>query len=398
MRSRVIAFFLTLVLMMYLCACAQDQQTAVESDEPKISAGREISDNIADKDVPEKQSGEPDAQPAQIEFSEEAEQSIGWLRDRIDVPETMFGVSYLGYTGDAADGDRLSAVNQAILQEYPFIEEIDAEHTVGIDNYLYCLLPVDEKATVSVNLIKWNPASGNEEVLEVLYRSEYGDPLLILADCGDDAYAYDSYIQVRIVDSAGRSCEWYPQLDAMGCIVPCLSENGDYVSFDFTEYGWMETPAELAPWLSDGYGGVYASGLEGCWTTQAEARDAGGTADFYLWFYPESYTGGSIYLDWNYDGADVFEEMWSGFWTLTCVMDGPSYVTISMSLVGGESYDATDDPYYITETYPLLISPSGEEMVIGAGLCGVSLPFMPKHNSQLCILTLDSWFTESPDW
>ena len=40
------------------------------------------------------------------------------------------------------------------------------------------------------------------------------------------------------------------------------------------------------------------------------------------------------------------------------------------------------------------MSPSGEEMVIGAGENEVSLPFMPKHDAQLCVLTLDSWLTD----
>ena len=85
-------------------------------------------------------------------------------------------------------------------------------------------------------------------------------------------------------------------------------------------------------------------------------------------------------------------------WTITSVLDGPSDVTISLSLVGGENYGVTDGPYYISDTYPLVVSPSGEEMVLGAGLSGVSLPFMPQYDPQLRILTLDSWFTESPDW
>ena len=90
--------------------------------------------------------------------------------------------------------------------------------------------------------------------------------------------------------------------------------------------------------------------------------------------------------------------MWGGYWEITSVMDGPSYVTISLSLVGGENYGVTDGPYYISETYPLLISPSGEEMVLGAGENGVSLPFMPQDDPQPYTLTLDSWFTESSVW
>ena len=79
-------------------------------------------------------------------------------------------------------------------------------------------------------------------------------------------------------------------------------------------------------------------------------------------------------------------------------MDGPSYVTISLSMVGGENYGVTDGPYYISDTYPLVVSHSGEEMVIGPGFGGVSLPFMPQEDPQPYTLTLDSWFNESSVW
>ena len=73
-------------------------------------------------------------------------------------------------------------------------------------------------------------------------------------------------------------------------------------------------------------------------------------------------------------------------------MDGPSYVTLSLSLVGGNSYETTDGPFYMSETYPLLISPSGTELMIGAGEngtellvgageSGVCLPFMSQSTT-----------------
>ena len=76
--------------------------------------------------------------------------------------------------------------------------------------------------------------------------------------------AYEADTQVWITDNSGNSCEWYPSLDSMSYLWPCISETGDYLSFDFTEYGWQDVSSELAPWLSDGYSGVYSWGLEGC--------------------------------------------------------------------------------------------------------------------------------------
>ena len=396
--KRVIAFFLILVLVLSLCACAQKQQAG--TDEPNRSADGETLSGMPNQKLPEKLrpgAGGSDMQPTPTGFSAEAEQSLVWLRERMAFPQTMFGAAYLGYVEKA--GDWLSAADQAMLEEYPFLAEIDETRIIGSSGHLYGIVPLDENATVSVNLMRWDPKSDTEEVIEVLYRSEVGDPLLIFAAGGDDAYAYLSYIQVQIVDNAGNSCVWEPQLyTSTGHIVPCFSENGDYLSFDFTEYGWQGVPSELAPWLADGWSGVYASGLGGSWTTQAVAWDTDRMANYYLWFFPEDEMGGTVELYWEYEGADpsktTWEEVWSGFWTTTSVMDGPSYVTISLSLVGGDNYGVTDGPYYISETYPILMSPSGEEMVIGAGENEVSLPFMPKYDAQLCVLTLDSWLTD----
>ena len=397
--KRVIAFLLTLVLMLSLCACAQMAQLWAGTDEPNISVDSETPPGKPDKKPPEKPrpgAGGSDVQPAQAGFSAEAEQSLIWLRDRIDFPQTMFGAAYLGYVEEDSRGDWLSAADQAMLEAYPFLAEIDENHIIGSTGHLYCIVPVDENATVAINRVQWNENTYTYENTEVCYRSESGEPVLFFANLNGVAYEADT--QVWITDNSGNSCEWYPSLDSMSYLWPCISETGDYLSFDFTEYGWQDVSSELAPWLSDGYSGVYSWWLEGCWTTQAAAWDTGRTANYYLWFFPEDENGGSVDLDWQYEGSDLFEEMWGGYWEITSVMDGPSYVTISLSLVGGENYGVTDGPYYISETYPLLISPSGEEMVLGAGENGVSLPFMPQDDPQSYTLTLDSWFTESSVW
>lgn len=395
--KRVIAFLLTLVLMLSLCACAQMEHMWAGTDKPDISVDRETPPGKPDKKPPEKLypgAGGSDVQPAQAGFSAEAEQSLAWLRDRIDFPQTVFGAAYLGYVEEGSDW--LSAADQAMLEAYPFLAEIDENHIIGRAGHLYCIVPVDENASIAINRMQWNEKTKTYENAEVCYRSESGEPVLLFANL--DGVAYEADTQVWITDSSANSCEWWPSFDAMSYLAPCISEAGDYLSFDFTEYGWQGVPSELAPWLADGWSGIYAPGLEGCWITQAAAWDTGCTANYYLWFFPEDENGGSVDLDWQYEGSDLFEEMWSGYWTITSVMDGPSYVTISLSLVGGENYGVTDGPYYISDTYPLVIDYSGEKMVLGAGENGVSLPFMPKYESQLCMLTLDSWLTESPDW
>ena len=408
---RVFALLLALVLLLSLCACAQKAQT--ESDEPKVSADKVDFPTKADKKTPEKQPEEAilqndmsdrasrdeavDTQSVQYAFSQEAEASLGWLRDRIDFPMTMFGAAYLGYIGGLFEegfergfAAWLWETNEAMLRKYPFIAEIDAEHIIGGAGYLYCIVPVDENATLAINRVQWNAQTQQEEVTEVLYRSETGEPVLLFANL--DGVAYEADTQVFITDNNGNTCEWYPSLDAMSYLAPCISEAGDYLSFDFTEYAWYNAPSEFAAWLADGWSGMTALGLAGSqrdgmgWITETMVGETSRYAYFSLRFYLEDETGGSVDLEWVYEGSDEFEEMWSGFWTIQTIPDGPSYVTLSLSLVGGNRYETSDGPFYLCETYPLLISPSGTELLVGAGESGICLPFM-SQSTTACVLT-----------
>ena len=226
---RVFALMLALILLLSLCACVQKTQT--EPNESRTSTDKVKMPTKPDKKAPEKQPEEAplqndmhdrtsrdeasDTQPIQYGFSQEAETSLGWLRDRIDFPMTMFGAAYLGYVGglfeegfEAGFASWLWETNEAMLLEYPFITEIDEDHIIGGAGYLYCIVPVDENATVAINRVQWNEKTQTDEVTEVLYRSESGEPVLLFANL--DGVAYEADTQVFITDNNGNTCEWYP--------------------------------------------------------------------------------------------------------------------------------------------------------------------------------------------
>ena len=382
--KRARTLLLTLGLLLSLCACAQKEQTE------EAARQRGMRDRTSCGEAME-------TQPAQDAFSQEAETSLGWLRDRMNFPMTMFGAAYLGYVGGlfedgfaAGFSGWLWETNEAMLREYPFIAEIDENHIIGRAGHLYCIVPVDENATVAINRVQWNEKTQTDEVVEVLYRSETGEPVLLFANL--DGVAYEADTQVFITDTSGNTCEWDPSLDAMSHLAPCTSEAGDYLSFDFTEYAWYNAPSEFAGRLSDGWSGMTALGLAGSqstgmgWITETMVGETSRYAYFSLRFYLEDETGGSVDLEWAYEGSDDFDEIWSGFWAIQTIPDGPSYVTLSLSLVGGNSYGVTDGPMYLCETYPLLISPSGTELLVGAGESGICLPFM-SQSTTACVLT-----------
>ena len=166
--KQTIALLLTLVLLLTLCACAQERQTEPEKainnaagDVPQTKTGGRTPDKLPEEPAPRGE--EWSAQPARQAFSPEAETALGFLRDRIDFPATMFGAAYLGCVGGLFEEGFaagfpvwLRETNEAMLDRYPFIAEIDENRIVGGAGHLYCIVPVDENATVSINRMLWN--------------------------------------------------------------------------------------------------------------------------------------------------------------------------------------------------------------------------------------------------
>ena len=156
--------------------------------------------------------------------------------------------------------------------------------------HLYCIVPVDENATVAINRVQWNEKTQN--------RRGHGGALPVrerrtgAALCKSRGIAYEADTQVFITDNNGNTCEWYPSLDAMSHLAPCISEAGDYLSFDFTEYAWYNAPPEFAGWLSDGWTGMTALSLAGSqpsgmgWITETMVGETNRYACFSLRFYP----------------------------------------------------------------------------------------------------------------
>lgn len=179
--KRVLSLLLALVLMLSLCACTQKSQE--DSDEP---------DNTGGFALPTKNDREKAGKrPTKHTGTAEGRNSLMWLRDRIDVPMTMFGAAYLGYADDLFEEEFEEELpawlwenNEAMLREYPFIAEIDENHIIGGTGYLYCIVPVDENASVAINRVKWDNKTRSEKVTEVLYRSENGEPVLLFGQPG----------------------------------------------------------------------------------------------------------------------------------------------------------------------------------------------------------------------
>ena len=172
-HKQVLALLLAVALLLLLCACAQIQQLKGTDSAtlPETLAGQasetQSEDPTQHSEITESQRAQhsetTEPQQAQYIGSEEGKNSLLRLRDKIDFSQTMFGMAYLGYVGglfeegfEAGFPAWLRETNAALLLEYPFIAEIDAEHIIGGAGHLYCIVPVDENATVVINRVQWN--------------------------------------------------------------------------------------------------------------------------------------------------------------------------------------------------------------------------------------------------
>lgn len=386
------AIILAVILTLSLCACTQTIEQLLAKAEAIAFADSGDSVDLPDEADEESRKSTEEASAQ----TQSGKASLVQLREKLSGAPVMFAAAYLGYVGGLFDNGFeqefpawLEENNKTLLTEYPFIGEIDGEHIIGGAGHLYCIVPLDENATISVNRVKLNESTQTNEVTEVLYRAETGEPLLLFANLNGDVYEADT--QVFITDNNGDTCEWHPSLDEEGYLAPCIT--GD--AWDFTDYqsGSYGAAEDLSLWLEDGWLGTTALSLSGSedwgitWSVLGTAWDTGRNAYFTMTFYPGDETGGKVDLDWLYEGKEEFEEQWSGFWTIETEMDMPSYITLSLSLVGGKGYDTKDGSRYIAETYRALISPSGEELLISNGENGICLPFM-SQSATVSVLEL----------
>lgn len=386
-RTHKVIFVLMLVLMgiVFIWGCNVKPEVTSEEEIPHKTTKRTSESEIQKER--ERQGKDERETPETTMKTTEGEKSLSLLRDKISGYPTMFGAAYLGYVGGLFENGFekdfpvwLKENNEKMLEKYPFIGEIDKDHILGGAGFLYCIVPIDENASIAVNRIMWNEDTRKYEVTEILYKSDTGEPILLFANL--DGVAYEIDTEVIIVDNNGESCEWNPSFDAFSYLSPCITENGEDRCWDFTEYSYGDQ--DIDERISEGWFGPTALGLAESdgwgtiWYIESMAWESDLYAQFMLTFYLEDETGGTVDLNWMYYGDDEYEEQWSGWWTIETAIDEPSRVTISLSRVGGRSYGIVDAPMYISETYPVLISPSGQELVIFQGENEICLPFMSQ--------------------
>lgn len=171
------------------------------------------------------------------EMDDAAYASLVSLRQNLIGTPQCFAVAYFGYVipdaGMAADPHAVMAgVAPQLCENLPFLLQIPQENCIGTEGHLFCVLPGDEQATVAVNWTPWDEATETYGETTVLYRSETGDPFLLMT--ANTGWCWET--EVIITDSRGEVTFWYPFLGDNGRIAPLCDEAGNSLYLDFSPY------------------------------------------------------------------------------------------------------------------------------------------------------------------
>ena len=208
-KKRIIAFLLAGILLL-TAGCGKFKDSPNEKSVPSETAG---------------------ASP----FSPEA--SLNSLRQTMVETPQLFAVAYFGYH-DTMDSDApvdpyavMREHSPELCKDLPFLPEIPVERVIGNHGDLFCIVPLDEDATVAVSKGYWDDENRQYIYDDMIYSSAAGEPILLF--CNNAGWEPDT--QVYISGPSGEVF-WYPREDDNRCVSSQQNEDGEVLFCDFSSY------------------------------------------------------------------------------------------------------------------------------------------------------------------
>lgn len=320
---------------------------------------------------------EPVTETESQQFSSDADTSIDLLREKIGKSKALFGMAYIGYfDGAATDETRIDfgqwfqATSSPLVTEYPFVSEIDKNHTVGTNGHLYCIIAKDDNSSISVNRI------GNDNPI---YTAQNGDPILVFCNIDGDAKKADTVVTIKNAD--GAEYHWKPTLDDVGFPNLLIGDERELLSWDFTATSTPDTGFDLEGWLVEGWRGPTAVGL---------AYDESGT-DWWIstWDNSVSYClsfylnesnkyDGEVMLECFYEGNSAVQAKWEGSWRIETEPETASRLYVDMKLTGGANKASFESAATVSESYLALIPQTGNNLLLVADDRSAICPIFPE--------------------
>ena len=309
--------------------------------------------------------------------------SLAQLREEaMDLPSYLFAAAYIGSSAGGPDDLELPlqewvrTAAPELCAQYPFVQNIPRERVVGSGGSLFCVVPRDPDATLAVNRIRWNPQNEDYDNLEVLYRSESGDPILLYA-CADMGESPYPDTEVIVTDSTGKTVTWYPIYG-----ITALPYDYEYdlpLGYSFTvcdeDYGgdmieesmWTAPTAEqLARYV---------------WTWQGDLAEQPAMATMSL-TQGSGAEPGQITFTWWYtkDYGDP-QEIYEGSWSLT---DSGEHIDLTMTRSGGRQYTKGEAPTTVSGMFPVQVPAAFDVFPVlnvtgGGGAYGFPIQQIPNE-------------------
>ena len=192
-----------------------------------------------------------------------AEASLNSLRQTMVETNQMFAVAYFGYHYSETLGlpvDPMEVMREyapQLCEDLPFLPEIPKDRIIGEGGDLFCIIPLDEDATVAASRGYWDDENGQYIYDDMIYNSMSGEPILLF--CNDAGWEADT--QVYISGSSGEAY-WCPETDING-----FAMQGDfydispYAELLKAEHAWLKECDWTLPTRDQLIGTVWSSSL-----------------------------------------------------------------------------------------------------------------------------------------
>lgn len=316
--------------------------------------------------------------------------SLNLLRQELDErqQDERFAVAYIGdIDGDLSDlaiplRDWINDKAPGLCAQYTFIRNIPQERVVGDRGSLFCVVPRDPDATVVVNRIRWSEQKGNYETIEVLYRSESGEPILLFVSYDLGKTPFET-TELLLTDSHPDTLSWYPIPGIVA--LPYDYENDRKLAYDFTFYsqegndgfgsdiGWTcPTGSQLTQevWAWDGNTDKPALATLELHANSSQEGDWG-TATFTWWYESDFVTP---------------EEVYTGDWGLTGNGEYSGVIMLDLTRTGGKRYTPGETERIIHDGFIVQVPMAFEDytyLSIDKGQHGSYLPVQIEPDTVL---------------
>ena len=362
-KNPILCLLLALAMMLTLTAC--------QIDIPGVGTVRINNGSKNDHDT--------DGSPAGNSY----DTSLAQLREEaMDLPSYLFAAAYIGSSAGGPDDLELPlqewvrTAAPELCAQYPFVQNIPRERVVGSGGSLFCVVPRDPDATLAVNRIRWNPQNEDYDNLEVLYRSESGDPILLYA-CADMGESPYPDTEVIVTDSTGKTVTWYPIYG-----ITALPYDYEYdlpLGYSFTvcdeDYGgdmieesmWTAPTAEqLARYV---------------WTWQGDLAEQPAMATMSLTQGSGAELGQITFTWWYTKDCGDPQEIYEGSWSLT---DGGEHIDLTMTRSGGRQYTKGEAPTTVSGMFPVQVPAAFDVFPVlnvtgGGGAYGFPIQQIPNE-------------------